>query len=80
MVIFGKAFSAVSSFAFFSMRLQRLQAAARLSRTWGDCYGYLLVATGRAELMNAVHEGGLLFTPRVLGRGQKAHDLVVAAR
>ncbi|HTU26328.1 MAG TPA: histidinol-phosphatase [Pirellulales bacterium] len=31
--------------------LERLQAAARLSRTWGDCYGYLLVATGRAELM-----------------------------
>ncbi len=29
----------------------RLQAAARLTRTWGDCYGYLLVATGRAELM-----------------------------
>ena len=25
--------------------------AAGLSRTWGDCYGYLLVATGRAELM-----------------------------
>lgn len=24
---------------------------AGLSRTWGDCYGYLLVATGRAELM-----------------------------
>jgi histidinol-phosphatase len=22
-----------------------------LSRSWGDCYGYLLVATGRAELM-----------------------------
>jgi histidinol phosphatase-like enzyme (inositol monophosphatase family) len=22
-----------------------------LSRTWGDCYGYLLVATGRAEAM-----------------------------
>jgi histidinol-phosphatase len=22
-----------------------------VSRTWGDCYGYLLVATGRAELM-----------------------------
>jgi histidinol-phosphatase len=31
--------------------LERLQAAARLSRTWGDCYGYMLVATGRAELM-----------------------------
>ena len=30
---------------------QSLQQAARLTRTWGDCYGYLLVATGRAELM-----------------------------
>lgn len=29
----------------------RLQDAARVSRTWGDCYGYLLVATGRAEVM-----------------------------
>ncbi|HKD37635.1 MAG TPA: histidinol-phosphatase [Pirellulales bacterium] len=29
----------------------RLQAACRLSRTWGDCYGYLMVATGRADLM-----------------------------
>ena len=29
----------------------RLQAAARLTRTWGDCYGYFLVATGRAEVM-----------------------------
>jgi histidinol-phosphatase len=29
----------------------RLQAAAWLTRTWGDCYGYLLVATGRAEAM-----------------------------
>jgi len=28
-----------------------LEAAARLARTWGDCYGYLLVATGRAEVM-----------------------------
>ncbi len=28
-----------------------LQSAARLTRTWGDCYGYLLVATGRADLM-----------------------------
>lgn len=28
-----------------------LQKAASLTRTWGDCYGYLLVATGRAELM-----------------------------
>ena len=29
----------------------RLEAAAGLSRSWGDCYGYLLVATGRAEVM-----------------------------
>jgi len=29
----------------------RLSNAAALSRTWGDCYGYLLVATGRAEVM-----------------------------
>jgi histidinol phosphatase-like enzyme (inositol monophosphatase family) len=34
-----------------SMRWQRLAARAAVSRTWGDCYGYLLVATGRAELM-----------------------------
>ena len=30
---------------------QKLVAAARIGRTWGDCYGYLLVATGRAEVM-----------------------------
>jgi histidinol phosphatase-like enzyme (inositol monophosphatase family) len=30
---------------------ERLESTARLTRTWGDCYGYLLVATGRAELM-----------------------------
>ena len=28
-----------------------LARRARVSRTWGDCYGYLLVATGRAEAM-----------------------------
>lgn len=28
-----------------------LSRAAKLARTWGDCYGYLLVATGRADLM-----------------------------
>ena len=31
--------------------LQQLQAASGLSRTWGDCFGYVLVATGRAEVM-----------------------------
>ena len=30
---------------------EALQKAAYITRTWGDCYGYLLVATGRAELM-----------------------------
>ena len=29
---------------------QRLAGEAAQSRTWGDCYGYLLVATGRAEV------------------------------
>ena len=28
-----------------------LQARAKVSRTWGDCYGYVLVATGRADVM-----------------------------
>jgi len=29
----------------------KLEQAAYITRTWGDCYGYLLVATGRAEVM-----------------------------
>lgn len=29
----------------------RLMSRVRLRRTWGDCYGYALVATGRAEVM-----------------------------
>lgn len=42
-----------------------LQAATRLSRTWGDCYAYLMVATGRAEvaidpLMNVWDAAALL--------------------
>jgi histidinol phosphatase-like enzyme (inositol monophosphatase family) len=28
-----------------------LRERARVSRTWGDCYGYVLVATGRADVM-----------------------------
>lgn len=28
-----------------------LAGRAGVARTWGDCYGYLLVATGRAEVM-----------------------------
>jgi histidinol phosphatase-like enzyme (inositol monophosphatase family) len=30
---------------------ERLEAACGLARTWGDGYGYLLVATGRADVM-----------------------------
>ncbi len=30
---------------------RRLEEAAYITRTWGDCYGYLLVATGRADAM-----------------------------
>jgi histidinol-phosphatase len=45
--------SEVASFDITHRRqaYDRMQAAARLTRTWGDCYGYLLVATGRAEVM-----------------------------
>lgn len=32
-------------------RWEALADDAAIVRTWGDCYGYLLVATGRAELM-----------------------------
>ena len=35
----------------FGRAPELLQARARTSRTWGDCYGYVLVATGRAEVM-----------------------------
>ncbi len=30
---------------------RELSAKVAMDRTWGDCYGYLLVATGRAEVM-----------------------------
>src|SRR5207237_4079954 len=32
-------------------RWMRLQEGARTMRTWAACYGYLLVATGRADMM-----------------------------
>ncbi|MFC1526918.1 histidinol-phosphatase [Candidatus Latescibacterota bacterium] len=31
--------------------LQRIASSVRLLRGWGDCYGHILVATGRAEAM-----------------------------
>jgi histidinol-phosphatase len=45
--------SAVDTFAQrgAAAALDALQKAAAITRTWGDCYGYLLVATGRAEAM-----------------------------
>ena len=34
-----------------SSAFSQIAAATQLQRTWGDCYGYALVATGRAEVM-----------------------------
>jgi myo-inositol-1(or 4)-monophosphatase len=31
--------------------LETLMQSCRMSRGWGDCYGHILVATGRAEVM-----------------------------
>lgn len=42
------------TFPYNSERAPRWAALARkaaVARTWGDCYGYVLVATGRAEVM-----------------------------
>ena len=35
----------------FGRAAEELQRRARQRRTWGDCYGHVLVATGRAEVM-----------------------------
>ena len=35
----------------FGPAIEVLQRRAKSNRTWGDCYGYVLVATGRAEVM-----------------------------
>lgn len=35
----------------FGPALEDLRQSARTSRTWGDCYGHMLVATGRADVM-----------------------------
>jgi len=35
----------------FGRAAELLQQRARSCRTWGDCYGYVLVATGRADVM-----------------------------
>lgn len=43
-------FSACERYGF-GKAAELLQARAKTSRTWGDCYGYVLVATGRADIM-----------------------------
>jgi histidinol-phosphatase len=35
----------------FAAASEELQRRAKSTRTWGDCYGYVLLATGRAEVM-----------------------------
>jgi histidinol-phosphatase len=35
----------------FGAAAEELQKRAAMRRTWGDCYGYVLVATGRADVM-----------------------------
>ena len=35
----------------FGPAADRLQSAVHSRRTWADCYGYVLVATGRADVM-----------------------------
>jgi histidinol-phosphatase len=43
--------SSVEGFPKRGSSLERLANKVRFIRTWGDVYGYLLVATGRADLM-----------------------------
>jgi histidinol phosphatase-like enzyme (inositol monophosphatase family) len=43
-------FSACERYGF-GKAAELLQSRSRTSRTWGDCYGYVLVATGRADVM-----------------------------
>lgn len=71
----------------FGAAAEALQQRAAQRRTWGDCYGYALVATGRADMMldpalnvwdcaallPVLEEaGGLLRTGRVVARSIRA--------
>ncbi len=40
-----------AAFHGFGRAVDFLQRTAKTSRTWGDCYGYVLLATGRADVM-----------------------------
>jgi histidinol-phosphatase len=45
--------SQVDTFAQRSAEVvfEKLQSACYITRTWGDCYGHMLVASGRADVM-----------------------------
>ena len=43
-------FSACGRYGF-GRAAELLQERTKTARTWGDCYGYVLVATGRADVM-----------------------------
>jgi histidinol-phosphatase len=49
-LLLSTSFSACARYGF-GRAAEVLQSRARASRTWGDCYGYVLVATGRADVM-----------------------------
>ncbi len=49
-LLLSTSFSACERYGF-GRAAEQLQARARTCRTWGDCYGYVLVATGRADVM-----------------------------
>lgn len=55
-----------------------IAARAAVCRTWGDCYGYLLVATGRAEVMVDPRLGpwdGACFNPIITEAGGSMTEL-----
>jgi histidinol phosphatase-like enzyme (inositol monophosphatase family) len=43
--------SEIGSYGDKAAGFERLVASTYIQRTWGDAYGYMLVATGRAEIM-----------------------------
>lgn len=49
-LLLSTSFSECGRFGF-GRAAELLQERAKVSRTWGDCYGYVLVATGRADVM-----------------------------
>jgi histidinol phosphatase-like enzyme (inositol monophosphatase family) len=58
-------------------RFERLEAEARLVRTWGDCYGYLLLSAGFADIMldPVMNAWDLLaLVPVVRGAGGRISD------